>query len=324
MQSGQESPFPITDHYHPMKLNALRDFVAVAERGSLRAAARQLGVAQPAITRNIRELEKELGVTLFERQPTGVVLSPMGAVFLRRAQAVRSELRRAQDELDQLHGASHGQLRVCLSTVPHMALLPYALTAFRLRYPDVRIEIVDALLPRVEQELADGTLDCYIGPTLERTSSALAQEKLFDIRRIVIGRKGHPLAGARSLAELVEAEWITSSLTYQDEDEISPVFAHHGLPPPRLVIKAGSALTFLQVLAHSDLLMLLPPQWADTPPFSDALQRIDVAEALSAPPICIVYRSGLPLTPAAEYFCDMMRRASSHLEAGTPPAPHTR
>ena len=68
-----------------MKLNSLRDFLAVAERGSLRAAARQLGVAQPAITRNIQELEKELGVVLFERQARGVTLSPMGEVFLRRA-----------------------------------------------------------------------------------------------------------------------------------------------------------------------------------------------------------------------------------------------
>lgn len=298
-----------------MKLNALRDFVAVAERGSLRAAARQLGVAQPAMSRNIRELEKEVGVALFERHATGVVLSSMGKAFLRRAQAVQSELQRARDELEQMRGETHGQLRVCLSTVPHMALLPYALHAFRERYPNVRIEIIDALWPRVEQEVVDGTLDFYVGPLLDRSPTGVVIENLLENQRYIVGRKGHPLAHATSLAQLADAEWLTSSLTHLDEDEIVPMFTRLGLPAPRLVIKAGSALTFLMVLANSDLLMILPQQWIETYLFKDALQKLDIREPMAAPPICMVHRSGLPLTPAAEYFCDMLRRAASHLSS---------
>ena len=56
-----------------MKLNTLRDFLAVAERGGVRAAARHLGLAQPAITRSIHELEKELGVALFERHTLSLI-----------------------------------------------------------------------------------------------------------------------------------------------------------------------------------------------------------------------------------------------------------
>ena len=59
-----------------MKFTALCDFLAVAERGSLRAASRQLGSAQPAVSRSIQELEKELGVVLFERHPSGVRRTP--------------------------------------------------------------------------------------------------------------------------------------------------------------------------------------------------------------------------------------------------------
>ena len=73
-----------------MKLSALRDFLAVAERGSLRAAARHVSGSQPAMSRSIQELERELGVVLFERSPNGVQLTPMGLVFLRRASTVRS------------------------------------------------------------------------------------------------------------------------------------------------------------------------------------------------------------------------------------------
>jgi DNA-binding transcriptional LysR family regulator len=302
--------------FRPIKLNALRDFLAVAEHGSLRAAARQLGLAQPAMTRNIQELEKELGVSLFERRARGVVLTPMGEVFLRRAQAVRSEFRRAQDELDQLRGQTTGRIRLCLSSVAHMALLPRALRPFRQRFPDVTLEVIDAVLPRVEKELMDGTVDFYVGPSHDDVPAELQVEKLFDNERVVLARKGHPLAGAKSLADLVDAEWVSTSITHRPEDEITPVFAQHGLPRPRIVVQGRSAMTFFYSVAYSDLLMLLPIQWMQAPLFRDALQRIPVKEKLfNTQPICIVRRNGLPLTPAAEYFCTMVRRAALHKDS---------
>lgn len=297
-----------------MKLNAIRDFVTVADRGSLRAAARHLDVAQPAITRSIQELEKELGVPLFDRGAKGVSLTPMGALFLKRSKAVRSELSRAKEELDQMRGQLHGHVRVCLSSAAHMALLPNALQPFRKRYPDVALDIIDGLLPSVESELKDGTVDCYVGPASDETSGELAIEKLFDNTRVILGRKGHPLAHAKSLRDLTGAEWVTTSLTHRADQELGPLFQQHGLPPPRLVVQTHSALTFLFTVAYSDLLMMLPVQWTQAPMFRDVLQRIDVVEPLIALPVCIVRRAGLPLTPAAEYFCDMMRRASAHRE----------
>lgn len=295
-----------------MKINLLRNFLAVAERGSLRAAARQLDIPQPSMTRSIHELEKELGVELFERRAKGVVLTPMGEVFLRRAKIVRSELQRAQEELDQLRGETHGHIRMCLSTVAHMALLPHVLEPFNKRYPHVTLEIIDAVLPRMDKELKDGTLDMYIGPVYGRLSSELSAEKLFDNRRVVLCRKGHPLAAAKSLAELTSARWITTSIAHRDEDELSPIFARHGLPAPQLAMQAHSALTFYLSIANTDLLSMLPVQWTQVSPFRDTLQRIEVAEQLFAPAICIVKRTGLPLTPAAEYFCDMVHRAVAH------------
>ena len=222
-----------------MKFNALRDFLAVAERGSLRAAARHLGSAQPAISHSIQELERELGVILFERRPTGVRLTPMGTVFLRRASTVRNELRMAQEELDQMRGETHGRLTVALSSVPHIALLPNALRPFRQRYPDVAIEIVDAVYPNVEADLKSSRVDCYFGPAPDDLAPELARETLFDNTRFIVGRKGHPLAQARSLHDLAGAEWITTSITHLAEEELGPLFAQHGLPAPKLADAYG-------------------------------------------------------------------------------------
>lgn len=297
-----------------MKLNALRDFLAVAERGGLRAAARHLGLPQPAITRSIQELERELGVVLFERGAKGVRLTPMGSTFLRRASAVRSELQRAKDEIDQLRGQTHGRVTLCLSSAPHMAFLPRVLRPFRARYPNLHIELIDGVFPVVEAALKDGTVDCYVGPAPPRLPGELQVEKLFDNTRVILGRKGHPLARSRSLRELVDAEWITTTITHKAEEELGPLFAQHGLPAPRLAMRAQSALTFLKTLPYTDLLMMLPVQWLNDPLSRELLQQIKVIEPLPAPPVCIVQRAGLPLTPAAEYFCTLLRRESAHVK----------
>ncbi len=297
-----------------MKSNAIRDFLAVAESGSLRAAARKMEASQPAITRSIQELEKELGVVLFERSQSGISLTPMGQVFLRRAGAIRKEMQMAREELDQLRGETNGHLNVALSSVPHISMLPYALQQFRQRYPGVKINIVDAVYPTIELDLRESRIDCYIGPAPDVVAADLTREVLFQNTRLIVGRKGHPLGWAKSLRDLVDAEWLTTSITHVAEEELGPLFAANGLPAPKLVMQAHSTLTFMVTLVHSDLLMMLPMQWTQSFLTKDLVQPIHVREALPAPPVCLIRRSGLPLPPAAEYFCDMMRRTVMNLE----------
>ena len=299
-----------------MKLNQLRDVLSVADRGSLRAAARHLGVAQPALTRSVNLLERELGVTLFERQAKGMRLTPMGEHFVRRARAVHTELRRAREEIAQLRGDTRGAISVCMSSVPHLALLPYAIRPFRERFPEVHVDIIEGVFPMAEGGLRDGTLDCYIGPLRGKPETEdLIVEKLFDIRRVILSRKNHPLRRARSLAKLVGAEWVSTSITRKAEDEVAPLFESNGLPAPRVVIQAHSALTATVAVANSDLLTLLPEQWLDFSVTRLSVEQIKVSEPLPTVPLVSVRRAGLPLTPAAEYFSDMLRRAVAHLPA---------
>ena len=298
-----------------MKLIQLRNLLAIAEQGSIRAAARHLGVAQSALTRSMQELEQELDVSLFDRAAKGISLTPTGQRFLTRAQTIQSEVRRAQEEIEQLRGSATGSIYVGLSTVSQIALFPYAAKAFRARYPDVVLNIRDGLFPTIEPLLKSGTLDCYVGPILTSSPAPdLLIEKLIDNSRVILCRKGHPLAGARSLSELTEAEWITTSVTYNPEEELGPLFAQYGLPKPRLVLRAHSALMFVTSLTTSDLLAALPVQFTELSMTGTELQVINVKEPLPEPPICLVRRAGLLPTPAVEYFCDMIRRAGVHLE----------
>lgn len=292
-----------------MKLTQMRDVVAISERGSLRAAARHLQLAQPALTRSVHELERELGVPLFERRARGMILTPMGEAFVRRATAVLSEVRRARDEVEQLHGGTRGRVVVGLSLAAHIALLPKALRPFRARYPHVQLHIIEGWYPTMESALIDGSVDFYVGPQPERPPSGeLIQEKLFDNVRIILGRRGHPLGRSRSLRDLVDAEWATTSVTFKAEEELGRLFEQHDLPPPRLALRSQSAVTLIVSLSNTDLLAMVPIQWTGLVAAHGPLVVIPVRETLPAPTIVTVRRAGLPLTPAAEFLLDLLRR----------------
>jgi DNA-binding transcriptional LysR family regulator len=142
----------------------------------------------------------------------------------------------------------------------------------------------------------------------KRQPPDLVEEHLFDNLRTILGRKNHPLASAKSLKDLGEAEWATTSITLRAEEELGELFEKHGLPAPRLALQTHSALTLIICLAHSDLLAMVPIQWIDFGITADALCPIPVEESLSAPTIVMVRRAGLPLTPAAEFLADLIRK----------------
>jgi LysR family transcriptional regulator, regulator of abg operon len=296
-----------------VKLSYLHHIVAVAERGSLRAAARHLGIAQPAITRSIRELERELGVTLCERRPKGVVLTPMGELFLKRAVTVLGELRRAREDIDQARGMTTGRVSIALSTAAQLALLPGALAGFRRRFPDVFLSIQEGLFPAIEAHLKSGELDFYVGPLPEQAPTKdLIVEKLFDNTRVVLARRGHPLAKAASLRDLVGARWIGTSVTQDSAAELGPVFQALGLPNPVIEMTLPSGPATTQAVVNSDLLVMVPEQWLAVSLASENLTTLPILEPLPAPPICLVRRVQMPLTPAAQYFADLIHRAGLH------------
>lgn len=294
-----------------MKLSQLRHFETVAELGGLRRAARHLGVAQPAITRSIRDLEHELGATLFQRNASGMTLTPIGEAFAKRSAVVRLELDRARDEVQQLKGISAGSVSIGLSTAPHVSMLPKVLEPFRRQYPNVRLRIAEGLFPAIESSVRDGSIDFYVGPLSEESAAGdFVVEQLFENERIVLGRRGHPLSDATRLTDLRDAQWVATSVTLSSEAELTPLFEREGLPSPVIAVEAQSALSMIVVAASSDLLAMLPRQWLDFAASSGLLTHIPIDRPIAAPAICVVRRSRLPLTPVAERLCDLFRRAA--------------
>lgn len=292
-----------------MKLSQLRDVVAIVERGSLRAAAKHLGLTQPAMSRSVRELEQELGVALFERNKFGMTPTAAGEIFLRRARSVQADVQRGLDEISQFRGDGAGSLTVAFSTAGLLVVLPRVIQSFHRKFPRVRVKVLESSIAAIEADLRDGLVDMYFGPVpLGFTDPSLIVDHLFDNPRIVVARPGHPLRAATSLRELVDRSWVSAPMTSAVDGEVVSIFEAAGLPPPRIAMEAGSGMGLISIVRSSDLLAPVSARWLAFLDQAGVLERLPIADIPYAPPICSVRRSGVPLTPAAEYWNDLAAR----------------
>jgi LysR family transcriptional regulator of abg operon len=291
-----------------MKLHQLRDFTAVATTGSLRAAARKLGLAQPSLTKSLQQLEKELGYALFERTARGVVLSAAGRSFLPRAEAVLNELQRGVSELRELSGDG-GRVNMAISAAVSLTCLADSLKSFRSSFPEASVRIIAGQYPVMFPELRSGNLDFFIGPRPQiELSDEFAVEELFKNTRSVICRLGHPLQQAKSLSDLVKAQWLVSGATGLASSEHDQLFSGLGLPVPQSTVQCEYGTALLALLTSTDMLSIMPRQWAETSVLSGLLGRIDVDEPIAGADIILIYKAGLPLAPAAAHMLTLLKR----------------
>jgi DNA-binding transcriptional LysR family regulator len=296
-----------------MKLHHIRNVVAVVERGSLRAAAKHLGLAQPAMSRSIRELEDELGVILFERNKFGMTLTPVGEIFLRRAKGMQADLQRALDEIAQFTGKDFGQITVAFSASGLSTMLPKVIAPFRARFPNVRVKVLESALPVLESDLRDGVVDLYYGPVpSDHNDPALVVERLMENPRIIIGRRNHPLRMATTIPELAGAEWVAAHMTMDPDTEVRSVFEAAGLPPPKIVMEAGSGSAMMAIIKSSDLLAPMSALSFELADNDRDFELFSIRDLPDAPPISAVRRGNMPLTPAAEYWNDLVLRVIGH------------
>lgn len=290
-----------------MKLHHVRHFLAIAEHGSLHRAAVHLGAAQSALSRSLAELEASLGTVLVERSRNGSLLTPAGHRFVTRARAIEEEMRRAMEEARQHAGIKAGTVTVGMSPTGQMLLLPRTLNRFYEAWPEVTLSIHDAMAEDCEAGLVEGRLDFFAGACPHRPlDPRLRHGPLCGVERIVLARPGSRWQGQSTLRSLSEAPWIAVRANGQTQADHDAVFEALGLAVPRPVGIASSMLTVWLLLRAVDALVIVPRAWWDETPTSGVFTKIEVEETLGAVDLCTVRRATLPLTPAAQYFYDLI------------------
>jgi DNA-binding transcriptional LysR family regulator len=194
-----------------MELRHLRYFAAVAEAASFSRAAERLRVAQPALSRQVRDLEEEMGAKLFVRSPVRVELTDAGRVFLTHVQKLLTHVDLAVTAAQQAARGNDGRLVICNDWRLSIRLIPECVLAFRAEHPRVEIELADLPMHEQLEALSAGHIHLGFLPR-EFIGARDDMESLTVICSdyVVAMATGHPSAGRRHvrLAELADETWV--------------------------------------------------------------------------------------------------------------------
>lgn len=185
----------------------LRYFVAVADAGHITRAAEQLGIQQPPLSQQIRNLEAELGVPLFRRHPKGVALTDAGQLFYGEATRLLRECAGMQARMLAFIDGTRGTLSVGFTSSAAMhAFTPEALRRCRKEYPDLQLQVSESNAAEITEGVMAARLHCGFLRVPVAQPRGLAQETLLHEPAVLAIPRDHPLAAGRGMARLRDLE----------------------------------------------------------------------------------------------------------------------
>jgi DNA-binding transcriptional LysR family regulator len=269
-----------------MELRHLRYFKVVAENGGFARAARLLHVAQSAISGQIRDLEEELGVSLFDRAKRQICLTYHGELFLKDAKTVLAAADGAVANMQRSLRGEVGTLTIGFFAGGMGTFFPEIIKEFKRRFPDVQVSLVEMTSAMHHKALQAGTIDvAFTRPTPPSDAATLHFEHLLSDRLNAVMLKSHPLAKKRSILirELADERFIVVERNQSPFvfDKVITLCAEAGFSP-RIgttatnaaglvaLVEAGEGVAILArgltILRHNEL---VPVPLADRTAFVD-------------------------------------------------------
>ncbi|WP_137973613.1 LysR family transcriptional regulator [Pseudomonas sp. F(2018)] len=289
-----------------MNLHHLKVFLAVAEAGSISAGAQRLHISQPAVTREIRDLEASLGLALFDRHPRGVRPTEGGQRLLQFAERIFALEQAAERDLRDYANLSHGELYLGASATLGAYLLPPLLNRFRRLHPQVFVDLRVSNTHEVTQQLDDGSiaLGFVEGPFAQDDYAChrLARDRLLP----VVG-PAHPLAGRRGLhgRDLQEHDLYLREPGSGARASIEQAYREHGLrAEARMAIGGTEALKRLIAGGHGIAWLsqlVVEDELAD-----GRLVRLDVRDLQIERDLHMLWRRDAQLSPAPAAFLELL------------------
>lgn len=296
-----------------MKLSSLQALLAAVESGSLRAAARRLQLSQPALSKMIRELERELGAPLLQRSSRGVVATAEGRILYQRARRACQELGTAADEIAQLGGKMVGQLHLGAVPLAVMLLIPELLRTFSPCFPDIRLRISEELYVAQLQKLRTAEVDILIGGIPDALlQGEFCVEPLLPTCMVPTARLGSRWLTAGSLAELQQAPWVYTGADF-GVGYARTLFEQHGLASPMRGATVNSTLAMLSLVHSADYVALMPQQIARQPLFAQQLAVIPIREQGLSLQLGAILRPESALQPLMRQLLAHLHRAAHQL-----------
>jgi molybdate transport repressor ModE-like protein len=294
------------------KLRQLQYFVAVAEMGSISGAARQLSVAQSAVTDAVKELESDLGTVLLDRSGRGVALTHKGQQFLRHASRILEAVADARRSFAD-DAAPAGELHLGASSLVAGYILADLIARFRRAFPAVAVAAVEDSAEYLEHLLVNGELDVavMVVSRLHEPAALEAETLQESVFRLWLPL-GHPLAAARTVSLAAVAAEKQIVLTVDEIQESAAAFWRNNGLRPEIAFRTRSVEAVRSLVATGAGVAVLPDlvyrPWSLE---GDRIEARPTAEPLPPVRVCVVWRRGSRLTDAAERFLDVVLARST-------------
>lgn len=247
-----------------MDIRHLEYFLEVVRQGSFSKAAARLHITQPSISKMVKALEEELGVTLLHRNTKQVELTDAGEALLEQARHIVALFQNLTVELDGVSRLQRGRLRIGMPPIAGSTVFPRALGEFNRAYPNINIELYEYGSKKVEQAVLDGSLDAGVVCTPpERTDLFETFSGLRDPLKVIV-HPSHPLAGLDAVAFslLADEPFVLYREDFSLHDHILDRCRQAGFQPR--VICATSQREFMTQMVAANLgVALLPGKICD-------------------------------------------------------------
>jgi len=290
-------------------LQKLRVFVAVARESNVTRAARQLSLSQPALSKQLSELEASLSTVLFDRLPRGVRLTSAGEVLLRHAERIFAAEGAAEAELAELLGLRTGRLSIGASTTIGSYLIPSVFGLFHRAHPEVRLELAIANSSVIQAMVADGRIDLGLTEGVV-PGEQFAVEIIHYDEMVAIAAGGHPLLDKSrvSAAELVRAPFICRERGSGSRDVIEAALAERGLRIEP-VMALGSTEAIKNAVAAGLGVAMLSRLTVELELTMGRLELIEVRDLSIRRALHLVQLKGKHESPAAQAFVSTLRKS---------------
>jgi LysR family pca operon transcriptional activator len=313
-----------------VNLRHLRLVLILDEERSITRTAERLCISQAAVSKTRAEFEKGIGAPLFEWFGNRLEVTPLGKCVLQSARRIVAELECLSDEFAQMKSGMRGVLTIGTRTISGQPFLARVTAAFKEAHPAVMVELLDIDLASLMERLAKGTISLLFGRYDASFAGANVEaHAILSDRNVVLASPHHPLADQRRIAwpDLVSRAWILTPEGHAGRfarEYLSAHLSRQQLPFPTNLIETQSLLLILTLFQAGDFLTLLPEGVAAQVE-SRGLGRVLNGEPVGPPePLCLMWRSDLPLPPAARQFrdlaMDMLKGASVERELNQGPA----
>lgn len=278
-----------------MELRHLRYFEAVARHGHVSRAARELHIAQPSLSKQLRGLEAELAVALFDRVGRGIELTDAGRMLLPYARRILAEVDLAREALGQLGDASQGRVAIGAPPTVGTHLLPAALADFNAIYPGIDLELHEAGAGRLLEYLAEGTVHLAV---VSVPVPGVARADLFTEDLVVAVATEHALGGQEAVlaGDLAGEAFILFPPGYELRERTLQLCQAAGFEP-RIVLDGAEMDTVLRCAAVGLGIAIVPRLALDGTEGLVGLRLRDIALTRT---LGLVWHPERQLPPAAE------------------------